>query len=129
LNNKDGRHIQGGTLFDYWHDPDGFLVEHLANGEMFNSTPEPGGHCSPFRVWCGADLRLRQEAISRIESLCSEHEFDINRFLRLKEANSLLSQSFEPTAPGGSKLPPAQSKSPPSPSSPPWPPRAQWWPS
>jgi hypothetical protein len=50
-----------------------------------------------------------------IEALC-DNEFDINRLLgRLKEANSLLSQSFEPTAPGGSKLPPAQPKSPLSP--------------
>jgi hypothetical protein len=48
LNNTDGRHIQGGTLSDYWRDPDGFLVEHLANGDMFDSTPEPGR--APFTV-------------------------------------------------------------------------------
>ncbi|CAN5778511.1 VOC family protein [soil metagenome] len=37
-----GRHIQGSQLFDYWRDPDGFLVEHFADGDMFDSTIEPG---------------------------------------------------------------------------------------
>jgi hypoxanthine phosphoribosyltransferase len=37
-----GRHIQGSQLFDYWRDPDGFLVEHFADGDMFNNTLEPG---------------------------------------------------------------------------------------
>ena len=34
-----GRHIQGSQIFDYWRDPDGFLVEHFADGDMFDSTP------------------------------------------------------------------------------------------
>ncbi|MEU6539663.1 VOC family protein [Streptomyces sp. NPDC047000] len=37
-----GRHIQGSQLFDYWRDPDGFMVEHYADGDMFDSTLEPG---------------------------------------------------------------------------------------
>ena len=37
-----GRHIQGSQLFDYWRDPDGFLVEHFSDGDMFDSTLEPG---------------------------------------------------------------------------------------
>ena len=37
-----GRHIQGSQLFDYWRDPDGFLVEHFADGDMFDNTLEPG---------------------------------------------------------------------------------------
>lgn len=37
-----GRHVQGSQLFDYWRDPDGFLVEHFADGDMFDSTLEPG---------------------------------------------------------------------------------------
>jgi hypothetical protein len=37
-----GRHIQGSQLFDYWRDPDGFLVEHFADGDMFDCTLEPG---------------------------------------------------------------------------------------
>ena len=42
-----GRGESAGTsraarLFDYWRDPDGFLVEHFADGDMFDSTLEPG---------------------------------------------------------------------------------------
>ncbi|CAM3986839.1 VOC family protein [Smaragdicoccus niigatensis] len=37
-----GRHIEGSQLFDYWRDPDGFLVEHFADGDMFDNTVEPG---------------------------------------------------------------------------------------
>ena len=37
-----GRHIQGSQIFDYWRDPDGFLVEHFADGDLFDSTLEPG---------------------------------------------------------------------------------------
>lgn len=37
-----GRHIQGSQLFDYWRDPDGFLVEHFSDGDMFDSSLEPG---------------------------------------------------------------------------------------
>jgi hypothetical protein len=37
-----GRHIQGSQIFDYWRDPDGFMVEHFADGDMFDNTLEPG---------------------------------------------------------------------------------------
>jgi hypothetical protein len=37
-----GRHIQGSQIFDYWRDPDGFLVEHFADGDLFDCTLEPG---------------------------------------------------------------------------------------
>ena len=37
-----GRHIQGSQIFDYWRDPDGFLVEHYSDGDLFDSTLEPG---------------------------------------------------------------------------------------
>ena len=37
-----GRHIQGSQIFDYWRDPDGFLVEHFTDGDLFDSTLEPG---------------------------------------------------------------------------------------
>jgi hypothetical protein len=37
-----GRHIQGSQIFDYWRDPDGFMVEHYADGDMFDSSLEPG---------------------------------------------------------------------------------------
>jgi len=37
-----GRHIEGSQIFDYWRDPDGFLVEHFTDGDLFDSTLEPG---------------------------------------------------------------------------------------
>jgi catechol 2,3-dioxygenase-like lactoylglutathione lyase family enzyme/predicted enzyme related to lactoylglutathione lyase len=37
-----GRHIQGSQIFDYWRDPDGFLVEHYADGDLFDCMLEPG---------------------------------------------------------------------------------------
>ena len=37
-----GRHIEGSQIFDYWRDPDGFLVEHFTDGDMFDNTLEPG---------------------------------------------------------------------------------------
>jgi catechol 2,3-dioxygenase-like lactoylglutathione lyase family enzyme len=37
-----GRHIQGSQIFDYWRDPDGFMVEHFSDGDVFDSTLEPG---------------------------------------------------------------------------------------
>jgi len=37
-----GRHVEGSQIFDYWRDPDGFLVEHFTDGDMFDNTLEPG---------------------------------------------------------------------------------------
>lgn len=37
-----GRHVQGSQIFDYWRDPDGLLVEHFSDGDMFDCTLEPG---------------------------------------------------------------------------------------
>lgn len=37
-----GRHVQGSQLFDYWRDPDGLMVEHFADGDMFDASVEPG---------------------------------------------------------------------------------------
>ncbi|GAA2154874.1 VOC family protein [Glycomyces rutgersensis] len=37
-----GRHIQGSQIFDYWRDPDSVMVEHFADGDMFDDTVEVG---------------------------------------------------------------------------------------
>lgn len=37
-----GRHIQGSQLFDYWRDPDHFMLEHFADGDLFSCALEPG---------------------------------------------------------------------------------------
>lgn len=37
-----GLHIQGSQLFDYWRDPDHFMLEHFADGDLFSHDVEPG---------------------------------------------------------------------------------------
>lgn len=37
-----GRHIQGSQIFDYWRDPDRLMVEHFADGDLFDASLEPG---------------------------------------------------------------------------------------
>ena len=37
-----GRHIEGSQIFDYWRDPDGLMVEHFTDGDLFDCTLEPG---------------------------------------------------------------------------------------
>jgi hypothetical protein len=38
-----GRHILGSQIFDYWRDPDGVMVEHYADGDVFDAQA-PTGH-------------------------------------------------------------------------------------
>ncbi|WP_371667051.1 VOC family protein [Streptomyces sp. NBC_00289] len=37
-----GRHILGSQLFDYWRDPDRFMLEHFADGDLFSCDVAPG---------------------------------------------------------------------------------------
>jgi catechol 2,3-dioxygenase-like lactoylglutathione lyase family enzyme len=37
-----GRHVQGSQVFDYWRDPDQMMVEHYADGDLFDCSLEPG---------------------------------------------------------------------------------------
>ncbi|MEU7908309.1 VOC family protein [Actinoplanes sp. NPDC049118] len=37
-----GRHIQGSQIFDYWRDPDRLMFEHYTDGDLFDSTMQPG---------------------------------------------------------------------------------------
>jgi catechol 2,3-dioxygenase-like lactoylglutathione lyase family enzyme len=96
-----GRHIQGSQLFDYWRDPDGFLVEHFADGDMFDNTLEPGW--APFTAtglaqWgppVSKDFlginpsALPHEARSVVNALRTDNEFTLTRLRGLlKVANS-----------------------------------------
>ncbi len=95
-----GRHIQGSQLFDYWRDPDGFMVEHFADGDMFDSTLEPGW--APFTAtglaqwgppaskdFLGTSPKsLPHEARSLITALRDDNEFDINRLIGLLKVAS-----------------------------------------
>ncbi len=96
-----GRHIQGSQLFDYWRDPDGFLVEHFADGDMFDNTLEPGW--APFTAsglaqwgppvtkdFLGVNpAALPQEALSVVNALRQHNEFTLTRLRGLlKVANT-----------------------------------------
>lgn len=90
-----GRHIQGSQLFDYWRDPDGFLVEHFTDGDMFDNTLEPGW--APFTAsglaqwgppatkdFLDADPRAaRHQLTSMLTALRADNEFDLNRLIGL----------------------------------------------
>ena len=96
-----GRHIQGSQIFDYWRDPDGFLVEHFADGDMFDNTLEPGW--APFTAsglaqWGPPVTKdflginpgaLPHEALSVVNALRTNNEFTLTRLRGLlKVANS-----------------------------------------
>jgi len=47
-----GRHILGSQIFDYWADPDGFKVEHYADGDLVNKdTPARRTVLGPLSIW------------------------------------------------------------------------------
>jgi len=93
-----GRHIQGSQLFDYWRDPDGFMVEHFTDGDMFDNTVEPGW--APFTAsglaqwgppvskdFLGTTPKsARHEAVSMLAALRQDNEFDIRRLIGLLKA-------------------------------------------
>jgi hypothetical protein len=90
-----GRHIQGSQIFDYWRDPEGFLVEHFSDGDMFDCTLQPGW--APFtgsglaqwgppvtKDFLGTNPRsLPHEARSMIRALRAHNEFDVHRLIGL----------------------------------------------
>ncbi|WP_029113201.1 VOC family protein [Mycobacterium sp. URHB0044] len=93
-----GRHIEGSQLFDYWRDPDGFLVEHFTDGDMFDDTLEPGW--APFTAsglsqwgppvtkdFLGTTPRsLPSEARSIVAALRGDNEFTLTRLRGLLKA-------------------------------------------
>ncbi|CAM4401243.1 VOC family protein [Mycobacterium basiliense] len=90
-----GRHIQGSQIFDYWRDPDGFLVEHFTDGDVFDHTLEPGWApltASGLAQWgppatkdfLGTSPKLaRRELVSMITALRQHNEFDLGRLIGL----------------------------------------------
>ncbi|MGW6117930.1 VOC family protein [Nocardia sp. NPDC055165] len=97
-----GRHIQGSQIFDYWRDPDGFMVEHFSDGDMFDSSLEPGWapmSASGLAQWGppvtkdflgiapGTDSLRELRAV--VDALLGNNEFDLRRLRGLlKVANS-----------------------------------------
>lgn len=90
-----GRHIQGSQLFDYWRDPDGFMVEHFTDGDLFDNTVETGW--APFTAsglaqwgppvskdFLGIDARhAREELGAVVSALRRRNEFDVTRLIGL----------------------------------------------
>jgi len=95
-----GRHIQGSQIFDYWRDPDGLLVEHFSDGDMFDCTLEPGW--APFTAsglaqwgppatkdFLGMNPKsLPHEARSFVDALRTDNEFDFRRLIGLLKVAS-----------------------------------------
>ena len=86
-----GRHIEGSQIFDYWRDPDGFLVEHYADGDMFDNTLAPGWaamHASGLYQWgpppskdflgLGSPREVASELAVMIDALRHDNEFDLS---------------------------------------------------
>jgi hypothetical protein len=93
-----GRHVQGSQIFDYWRDPDGFMVEHFADGDLFDNTLEPGWApltASGLNQWgppvtkefLGTDLKqVRHDLVPMITALRDRNEFDIKSVIGLLKA-------------------------------------------
>ena len=91
-----GRHIQGSQIFDYWRDPDGFLVEHFSDGDMFDAGMEAGWApmtASGLAQWGPPATRdflgiapgreSLRELRSMLSAVRSENEFDLGRLAGL----------------------------------------------
>ncbi len=91
-----GRHIQGSQIFDYWRDPDRFMVEHYADGDVFDNTLEPGWaplRASGLAQWgppATSDFLGNRPSPSlvrnAIEALREDNEIDRARLLGLVKA-------------------------------------------
>ena len=96
-----GRHIEGSQIFDYWRDPDGLLVEHYADGDLFDCTLEPGWSpmtASGLAQWGPPATKdflgltpgrdAVHELMSMARSLRDDNEFDLTRLRGLKVTSS-----------------------------------------
>ncbi|OEJ29162.1 2,3-dihydroxybiphenyl 1,2-dioxygenase [Streptomyces agglomeratus] len=94
-----GRHVQGSQLFDYWRDPDHFMLEHFADGDLFSCDVEPGWaplSTSGLAQWGPPATRdflgagpSPQRVRDVIQALRGDNEMDRARLLGLlKAANS-----------------------------------------
>ncbi|MGV9414053.1 VOC family protein [Nocardia sp. NPDC003693] len=97
-----GRHIQGSQIFDYWRDPDGLLVEHFTDGDLFDHTLDPGWApmtASGLNQWGDPatpdflGLRLSRAAVRELFSIVpalrdTDNEFDLHRLRGLLKVAS-----------------------------------------
>ena len=89
-----GRHIQGSQIFDYWRDPDSVMVEHFADGDMFDHTVEAGWSpmsASSLAQWgppVTRDFLGAKPSPQMVRNLVTalrdrDNEFDLQRLLGL----------------------------------------------
>jgi hypothetical protein len=94
-----GRHIQGSQIFDYWRDPDSVMVEHFADGDMFDNTVEAGWaqmSASSLAQWGPAvtrDFLGAKPSLQMIRDLVTAlrdrgNEFDVRRLIGLLKVAS-----------------------------------------
>ncbi len=96
-----GRHIQGSQIFDYWRDPDGFMVEHFTDGDMFDCTLEPGwapmtasnlAQWGPPATKDFLGIKPGRESLKELTSiftaLRADNEFDLRRLQGLLKVAS-----------------------------------------
>jgi hypothetical protein len=94
-----GRHIQGSQIFDYWRDPDGFMVEHFSDGDLFDNTLEPGWapmKASGLAQWGPPATKdffgiepgpqALRELRTMLGALRQDNEFDVGRLRGLLKA-------------------------------------------
>ena len=94
-----GRHIQGSQIFDYWRDPDSVMVEHYADGDLFDDTVEVGWAPmtasglaqwgpSVTRDFLGAkpSAHLIRDVVAALRD--DDNEFDVRRLLGLLKVAS-----------------------------------------
>jgi Glyoxalase/Bleomycin resistance protein/Dioxygenase superfamily len=96
-----GRHIQGSQIFDYWRDPDQFLVEHFSDGDLFDCSLAPGWapmSASGLAQWGPPATRdflgikpgrqSLRELGAIIGALRADNEFDLERLRGMLKAAS-----------------------------------------
>jgi hypothetical protein len=97
-----GRHVQGSQLFDYWRDPDGFMVEHFTDGDVFDNSLEPGWAAftaSGLAQWGPPvtkdflGIAPGRESIDELRSMCGavrdhDNEFTLTRLRGLLKVAS-----------------------------------------
>ena len=91
-----GRHIQGSQVFDYWRDPEKVMVEHYADGDLFDSSLEPGWApmtASGLAQWGPRATKnfLEQPppphvVRAAIDALREDNEIDLSRLVGLVKA-------------------------------------------
>jgi catechol 2,3-dioxygenase-like lactoylglutathione lyase family enzyme len=93
-----GRHILGSQVFDYELDPDGFKVEHFADGDLFDADYPTGYHPMSkegLYQWGPLpppefinDTLTPRRLLSIVDGLRRRDEFTLRKLLSLKKAMS-----------------------------------------